>query len=100
MSKKSEVTILTEAVAKMHQEFAEDPAKAKAFLRAVMGPPRRTLEGQEYEDITLLLRLTEPFNSSNNQHTMTDEYRIAGKLYHVTYFPGPHKPEIDEVEED
>ena len=85
---------------KMQQEFKDDPEKAKAFIRAVMGPPQRTLEGQEYEDVSLLLRLAEPFNSSNNQHTMTDEYRISGKLYHVTYFPGPHKPEINEVEED
>lgn len=80
-------------------ELIKDPVKLKAFLRKVMGPPHRTLAGQEYNDVALLLRLAEPFNSSNNQHTMTDEYRLAGKLYHVTYFPGPNEPIIDEVED-
>jgi hypothetical protein len=74
--------------------------EARAFIRTVMGPPHRVLEGQEYKDITLLLRLTTPFRSSNNQHASTDEYRLGGKLYHVTYFSGIDEPNIDEVEED
>ena len=86
--------------AKAMDEILKDPVKLKKFLREVMGPPHRTLEGQEYQDVALLLRLAEPFNSTNNQQTWTDEYRLGGKLYHVTYFPGPHEPEIDEVEED
>ena len=81
-------------------ELRKDPVKLKAFMRQVMGPPRRTLEGQEHNDIALLLRLAEPFNSSNNQQTWTDEYRLGGKLYHVTYIPGLDEPTIDEVEED
>jgi DNA-binding MltR family transcriptional regulator len=74
--------------------------EARAFIRSIMGPPKRTIEGQEYDDIMLLIKLTQPFHSSNNQHTMTDEYRIAGKLYHVTYLPSANKPEIEEIKEE
>ena len=84
----------------MIAEMQADPEKAKAFIRSIMGPPRRELIGKEYDEVSLLLRLIEPFSSSNNQHTMTDEYKLGGKIYHVTYFPGPHKPEIVEIEDD
>lgn len=82
------------------EEIRKDPVRLKAFLRKVMGPAHRTLEGKEYDDVWFLLHLTEPFNQSNNQHSWTDEYKLGGKLYHVTYFPGDGKPIIDEVEED
>lgn len=80
-------------------EVSNDPVRLKAFMRAVMGPPRRTIEGQEYKDIMLLLKLATPFNGSNNQRTITDEYRLGGKLYHVTYGLSDI-PELEEVEDD
>ena len=65
----------------------KDPEKLKKFLRAVMGAPRRTLEGKEKNDIILLLALIEPFEQSNNQHSWTDYYRIGKTEYQVTNFP-------------
>jgi hypothetical protein len=62
--------------------------KARAFIRKVMGPPKRTLEGKEKADILLLLTMIEPYSESNNQHSWTECYMIGDKDYHVTTFPG------------
>ena len=81
------------------EELCKDPVRLKAFMRKVMGPPRRTLEGDEYNHILLIMGLTEPVESSNNQRTWTDEYIIEGKRYDATYGLGD-MPEIEEVIED
>lgn len=60
--------------------------EAAAFIRRVMGPPKRTLEGKEREDILLLLSMIEPYSTSNNQHSWTDCYMIGKAEYHVTSF--------------
>jgi hypothetical protein len=66
-----------------------DPIKLKKFLRAVIGPPRRTLEGQEKENVWLMIQLIdEPTSASNNQRTITEVYHLNQKEYHVTYFDG------------
>lgn len=70
------------------EELCKDPVRLKAFLRSVMGPPSRTLEGKEREDILLLLAMIEPYSTSNNQHSWTECYMIGDKDYHVTVFPG------------
>jgi len=67
---------------------AMTPAEARAWIRKVMGPPRRTLEGKERDDILLLLTMIEPYSTSNNQHSWTECYMIGDKDYHVTVFPG------------
>jgi hypothetical protein len=64
------------------------PEEAKIFLRKVMGPPKRTLEGKEKEQVLLLLAMTEPYEESNNQHSWTECYMIGRTDYHVTTFPG------------
>lgn len=61
--------------------------QARAFLRKVMGPPRKTLEGKEREQILLLIAMITSFNATNNQHSFTEYYRIGNKEYHVTAFP-------------
>lgn len=61
--------------------------EAQAFIRKIMGPPKRTLEGKEKNDIILLLAMTEPFKETNNQHSWTEYYRIGETEYHVTNFP-------------
>ena len=75
-----------------HQQFADelikDPVRLKKFMRAVMGPPSKTLEGKEREQTLLLLALIEPYSTSNNQHSWTSCYMIGDKDYHVTTFPG------------
>lgn len=62
------------------------PEEAKAFIRRVMGPPTRTLEGDEREHMLTVFRLIEPVGVSNNQRSFTEEYEHAGKKYDVHYF--------------
>jgi hypothetical protein len=64
------------------------PDEARKFIRKVMGPPKRTLEGKEREDVLLLLTMMEPYSASNNQHSWTECYLIGDKDYQVTSFPG------------
>jgi hypothetical protein len=61
--------------------------EARIFIRKVMGPPRRTLEGQEKENVWLMIQLIdEPISVSNNQRTITEVYHLNQKEYQVTYF--------------
>jgi hypothetical protein len=61
--------------------------EARIFIRKVMGPPRRTLEGQEKENVWLMIQLIdEPTSVSNNQRTITEVYHLNQKEYQVTYF--------------
>lgn len=73
------------AMRKLTEELLNDKERAKAFIRRVMGPPRRTLEGKEREDIWLLIQMSVPVRESNNQHTWTLEYLIGERRYNVTY---------------
>jgi hypothetical protein len=72
MSKKSNVLDMT-------------PEEAQAFLRRVMGPPKRRIEGEEYKHLMLILNLKTPISSSNNQRFWTDEYEHNSRIYEVTY---------------
>lgn len=82
---------MTDFINKMSQE------ELKVFLRKVMGPPHRTLEGQEKENVWLMIQLIdEPVSYSNNQRTITEVYQLNQKEYHVTYFDGDNF-EIDEM---
>lgn len=60
--------------------------EARAFIRKVMGPTRRILEGNEREHMLTVFSLVEPINVSNNQRSFTEEYEHAGKKYDVHYF--------------
>ena len=60
--------------------------EAQAFIRKVMGPARRVLEGSEREHMLTVLSLIEPIRTTNNQRAFTDEYVHAGKMYDVHYF--------------
>lgn len=87
-----------EKMREYHEELRKDPVRLKAFMRAVMGPPSRTLEGKDKENVMLLLSLTEPYKETNNQHSWTAYYNIGGKEYHATYFPEDKDgPIIDEM---
>ena len=73
------------------------PEELKVFFRKVMGPPRRTLEGQEKDNVWLMIQLIdEPTSASNNQRTITEVYHLNQREYHVTYFDG-NDFEIDEM---
>ena len=83
---------------KFHEDLRNDPVRLKAFMRKVMGPPHKTLEGKEREQIILLLAMTEPFKQTNNQHSWTDYYMIGDTEYHATYFPeDKDSPIIDKM---
>ena len=70
--------------------------EAKAFIRKIMGPPHRDLEGEEFEHVMLMLKLVEPYKETNNQHTCTDYYKIGDIEYRVTYWPNNFAPTISE----
>jgi hypothetical protein len=62
-----------------------------------MGPPYRTLEGKERDDILLLLSMIEPFKETNNQSSWTSYYMIGKTEYHVTVFSEYSEPVVDEI---
>jgi len=64
------------------------PEEARTFLRKVMGPPKRTLEGKERDQVLLLLAMMDPYETSNNQVSWTSCYMIGDRDYHVTSLPG------------
>lgn len=85
---------MSEYVSKMTRE------EARAFIRKIMGPPRKTLEGQERENVWLMIMLQEePDQVSNNQHSITEVYKINQREYHVHYFPN-EDPIIEEMLDD
>ena len=67
--------------------MAKDLTKeeAIAWLRRIMGPPRREILGKEKEQLMLLFQMMEPFEQTNNQHTWTDSYKIGNTTYDVTF---------------
>lgn len=75
------------AVAKI-LNFIDDmtPEESRAFIRKIMGPPKRVLEGNERDHMLTIFSLIEPIRQSNNQRSFTDEYVHADKMYDVTYF--------------
>ena len=86
-----------ERIRKYSEELRADPERLKAFMRKVMGPPMKTLEGIEKEQTILLLQMIEPFKETNNQQSWTDYYMIGETEYHVTHFPGSDEPIIDKM---
>lgn len=46
----------------------------------------RTLEGQEKEEMMLILTLLTPTHSTNNQRFITEHYKYGELAYSVTFF--------------
>jgi hypothetical protein len=76
--------------------------EAREFIRRVMGPPRRELEGAERDQVILMLAmLGKPTSTSNNQHTWSEHYKHAGRHWCVTTWPdGQYTVEEIECETD
>lgn len=72
------------------------PEQARAWIRKIIGPPRRRLEGQEAKSVELMCTLVEPTSTSNNQRTITDVFHINLKEYHITYML-EDEPVIEEI---
>lgn len=70
------------AIKEKHAKFT--PEEARAWIRKVMGPERRKIEGTEREHMLTVFKLLEPIESTNNQRSWTTVYEHAGKTYHLT----------------
>ena len=80
-----------------HEELRNDPVKLKAFMISIGAYDKhRRVEGQEYDNLVLMFKMMVPEDQSNNQHTWTDTYHVAGRVYNVTYFPDDDEPLIEE----
>lgn len=75
-------------------------AEARKYLRKILGPDTRELEGEEHDHTWLILQFMEPFDSSNNQRTCTDKYKIGDIEYHVHFGIYKDRPMIEVVLED
>jgi hypothetical protein len=82
------------AIRLKHSKMTKE--EAKAFLREVMGPPTKELEGQDKKEAMLILSFLEPFEESNNQHSWTSSYMVGETRYDVTSWPGSNDPTIAE----
>lgn len=71
--------------------------EAQRFLQKILGPTRQELHGKEKEQILLLMRLVQPFNETNNQHSWTSYYIIGQTEYHVTYFGNEDDPIVEKI---
>ena len=88
MTAKTELDWIKEAAEKHLKRMKEDHVYAKQWLRAVMGPEQRIIEGQEKEHLFTIFNLLEPVEESNNQRSWTTVYEHAGKTYHHTVGDG------------
>lgn len=87
MSKKKNGSLGISEINDFYEKLRSDPVKLKAFLRQIMGPPSRTLEGQEKENVQLMIMLRDaPDETSNNQRSICEVYHMNQKTYHVHYF--------------
>lgn len=76
----------------------DSPEDARVWLREILGPRTKVLDGREKEMTWTMLLLTEPVSSSNNQQTITDKYIVAGReFWHTT---GDGIDILEEVIED
>jgi hypothetical protein len=76
------------------------PDQARAFVRKVMGPPRRELQGKEREQVLLMLAmLGKPTWTSNNQHCYSEDYVHADRHWSVTTWPDGYYT-VEEIERE
>lgn len=87
---------IIEAMRKYTAEIKNDPDKFREWYRSIQGPDCKELVGKEAEQMLIVLKLIEPYKSTNNQRTSTDFYEHAGKEYRVTYGLGD-EPLVEEV---
>lgn len=73
-------------------------SEARAFLKRIHSA-RKVLEGKEREQMLLIFEFIEPIKSSNNQHSWTDTYEYAGKVYYV-HNGIQNEPIIEVIEDD
>ena len=67
------------------------------LVRKACGPSIRTLDGQERDDVWLILMLAEPVGVSNNQRSLTEIYMLGDLEYHIHYYGIEHTPVIEQI---
>lgn len=72
---------------------------AVRLAKEVLGPPRRTIFGEEFEQLMMIFSLLEPIEISNNQQCITETYVYAGKTYNVCYISLGLDPVIEEIDD-
>lgn len=73
--------------------------EARAFLKELgLLKKRRTIVGQEREQIQTMLRLLGPGQQSNNQHVWTETWCVGNIEYN--YHVGEEIDNLEEVTED
>jgi hypothetical protein len=78
----------------------QTPEQAHAFLRKVMGPARRELQGKEREQVLLMLAMLGRATwTSNNQHSYLEDYVHAGRHWCVTTWPDGYYT-VEEIERE
>jgi len=73
--------------------------EARIWIRKIMGPPRRILEGAEREQVLTMLALIGPTATTNNQRSWSEDYVQSNQHWCVTYFPN-EEPVVEEIERD
>jgi len=77
---------LIEAMKKQTEErLTWPPEKLREWLRKIHGPEVRELEGEEADQMLIVLKLVGHYTDSNNQRTHTYFYNHNNKQYRVTY---------------
>ena len=56
--------------------------EARAFIREVMGPSRRIIEGVEKEHLLIVFKLIDSSDMRYGTHVRNTVYHHAGKEYH------------------
>lgn len=87
---------IIEAMRRQTIDRMANPAKLREWIRQVHGPDRRELEGEEAEQMLIVLKLIGHYTDTNNQRTHTYFYNHNDKEYRVTYGLGDD-PLVEEV---
>lgn len=87
---------IIEAMRKQTAERMASPEKLREWIRNIHGEEMRELEGEEAEQMLVVLKLVGHYTDTNNQRTHTYFYRHNEKEYRVTYGLG-NNPLVEEV---
>lgn len=87
------------AAIKEHTERLINDPVAMAEWRKQFISPWVELEGEEKDHMYLVLKFLTPYDSSNDQRTITNYYKHAGKEYRMTSFDYDVMIEIKEEDE-
>ena len=71
-----------EQIRAVAKDVTKDPETARRFLKGLgLLKKRRSLQGEEREQVLTMLRLLGPGEQSNNQHVWTESWRVGNIEY-------------------